>query len=204
MEKWDGVVLDDNVTCAMSRLGGTVCSHRIEATAITGCDTVSYPVGNGNTSGLCVSGQPHGSRGTVHRSTAWATFKLLHDSIPLHYFVYILVRRGIRCGDVCRNSFTKKEDETEDEEHHNYDHCHDNDHGEQDKEEYDQLDDRYLMREPGRIDSEIHVVEIARCALMYAYAYNACSMNMRPTPLYILQKYDLFTTAECSFLFCLL
>ncbi len=46
-----------------------------------------------------------------------------------------------RCtaGDLFRNPFTKKEDETEDEEQHN-------DHDEQDEEEDDQLDDWYLMR----------------------------------------------------------
>ena len=45
-------------------------------------------------------------------------------------------------GDICRKSFTKKEDETaDDEEQHNYDHGHDNDHGEQDEEYDDQLDD---------------------------------------------------------------
>ena len=35
-------------------------------------------------------------------------------------------------GDVFRNSFTKKEDETEDEEQSYYYHGHDNDHGGQD------------------------------------------------------------------------
>ena len=52
-------------------------------------------------------------------------------------------------GDVCRNSFTEKEDEMEDEERHNYDDGDDNDHDEHDQEEDDQLDDCYLMREPG-------------------------------------------------------
>ena len=61
----------------------------IEANAITGCNTVSYPDGKSNISmlktskeggtslvcltcwgGLCVSGRPHGRRGTVHRCTA--------------------------------------------------------------------------------------------------------------------------------------
>ena len=41
-----------------------------------------------------------------------------------------------------RNSITKKEDETKDEEQHN-------DHDEPDKEEDDQLDDWYLVREFG-------------------------------------------------------
>ena len=53
-------------------------------------------------------------------------------------------------GDVFRNSFTKKEDETEDEEQSYYDHGHDNDHDGQDEEEDDQLGDLYLMRESGR------------------------------------------------------
>ena len=44
MEKWDGVVLDVNATCA--HLGSTVCSQLLGAHAITGCDTVSYPFGN--------------------------------------------------------------------------------------------------------------------------------------------------------------
>ena len=38
-------------------------------------------------------------------------------------------------GDVCRNSFTKKEDE----EQHNYDHGHDNYRGEHDEEKDEQL-----------------------------------------------------------------
>ena len=41
MEKWDGVVLDINATCA--NLGDTVCSQRLGAHALSGCDTVSYP-----------------------------------------------------------------------------------------------------------------------------------------------------------------
>ena len=44
-------------------------------------------------------------------------------------------------GDVFRNSFTKKEDETEDEEQSYYEHGHDTDHGGQDEEEDDQLGD---------------------------------------------------------------
>ena len=50
MEKWDGVVLDVNATCA--HLGSTVCSQLHGAHAITGCDTVSYPFGNGKASML--------------------------------------------------------------------------------------------------------------------------------------------------------
>ena len=45
MEKWDGVVLDINATCA--NLGDTLCSQLLGAHAITGCDTVSYPFGKG-------------------------------------------------------------------------------------------------------------------------------------------------------------
>ena len=44
-------------------------------------------------------------------------------------------------GDVFRNSFSKKEDETEDEEQSYADHGHDNYHGGQDEEEEDQLGD---------------------------------------------------------------
>ena len=44
-------------------------------------------------------------------------------------------------GDVFRNSFIKKGDETGVEEQSYYDHGHDNDHGEQDEEEDDQLGD---------------------------------------------------------------
>ena len=50
MEKWDGVVLDVNATCA--HLGSTVCSKLLGAHAITGCDTVSYPFGKGKASML--------------------------------------------------------------------------------------------------------------------------------------------------------
>ena len=51
MEKWDGVVLDVNATCA--NLGSTVCSKLLGAHAIiTGCDTVSYPFGKGKASML--------------------------------------------------------------------------------------------------------------------------------------------------------
>ena len=50
MEKWDGVVLDVNATCA--HLGSTVCSQLLGAHAITGCDTVSYPFGKGKASML--------------------------------------------------------------------------------------------------------------------------------------------------------
>ena len=50
MEKWDGVVLDVNATCA--NLGRTVCSKLLGAHAITGCDTVSYPFGKSKASML--------------------------------------------------------------------------------------------------------------------------------------------------------
>ena len=50
MEKWDGVVLDVNATCA--HLGSTVCSQLLGAHAITGCDIVSYPFGKGKASML--------------------------------------------------------------------------------------------------------------------------------------------------------
>ena len=91
MEKWDGVVLDVNATCA--NLGSTVCSKLLGAHAITGCDTVSYPFGKGKASmlktlkegdfpvlfdvlgGRCISGRPHGSRGAVLRGTVWTTVR---------------------------------------------------------------------------------------------------------------------------------
>ena len=86
MEKWDGVVLDVNATCA--NLGSTVCSQLLGAHAITGCDTVSYPFGKGKASGgrlsgtfrragrgRCISGRPHGSRGAVLRGTVWTTVR---------------------------------------------------------------------------------------------------------------------------------
>ena len=38
MEKWDGVVLDINATCA--NLGDTVCSQLLGAHALSGCDTI--------------------------------------------------------------------------------------------------------------------------------------------------------------------
>ena len=100
MEKWDGVVLDVNATCA--NLGSTVCSKLLGAHAITGCDTVSYPFGKGKASmlktlkegdfpglfdvfggGRCISGRPHGSRGAVLRGTVWTTVRWLHDAGPL-------------------------------------------------------------------------------------------------------------------------
>ncbi len=45
MEKWNGVVLYINATCA--NFGDTMCSQLLGAHAITGCDTVSYPFGKG-------------------------------------------------------------------------------------------------------------------------------------------------------------
>ena len=45
MEKWDGVVLNINATCA--NLGDTMCSQLLR-----GCDTVSYPFGKGKASVL--------------------------------------------------------------------------------------------------------------------------------------------------------
>ena len=50
MEKWDGVVLDINATCA--NLGDTVCSLLLGAHALSGCDTASYPFGKGKASVL--------------------------------------------------------------------------------------------------------------------------------------------------------
>ena len=50
VEKWDGVVLEVNATCA--HLGSTVCSQLLGAHAITGCETVSYPFGKGKASML--------------------------------------------------------------------------------------------------------------------------------------------------------
>ena len=50
MEKWDGVVLDINATCA--NLGDTVCPQLFEAHALSGCDTVSYLFGKGKASVL--------------------------------------------------------------------------------------------------------------------------------------------------------
>ena len=93
MEKWDGVVLDVNATCA--HLGSTVCSQLLGAHTITGCDTVSYPFGKGKAPmlktlkeggrlsgtfrragrGRCISGRPHGSRGAVLRGTVWTTVR---------------------------------------------------------------------------------------------------------------------------------
>ena len=45
MEKWDGVVLDVNATCA--HLRSTVWSQLLGAHAIIGCDIVFYPSGKG-------------------------------------------------------------------------------------------------------------------------------------------------------------
>ena len=50
MEKWDGVVLDINATCA--NLGGTVCSQLLGAHALSACDTDSYPFGKDKASVL--------------------------------------------------------------------------------------------------------------------------------------------------------
>ena len=47
MKKCDVVVLDSNATCANS--GDTVCSQLLGVHALTGCDTVSYPFGEGKT-----------------------------------------------------------------------------------------------------------------------------------------------------------
>ena len=50
MEKWDGVVLDINATCA--NLGDTVCSRLLGAHVLSSCDTGSYHFGKGNASDL--------------------------------------------------------------------------------------------------------------------------------------------------------
>ena len=50
MEKWNGVVLDINATC--TNLGDTMCSQRLGAHALSGCDTVSYPFVKGKDSVL--------------------------------------------------------------------------------------------------------------------------------------------------------
>ena len=50
MEKWDGVVLDINATCA--NLGDTMCSQRLGAHVLSGYDTLSYPFGKGKASFL--------------------------------------------------------------------------------------------------------------------------------------------------------
>ena len=68
---------------------------------------------------------------TVVLNTRYARKPTVSVDIPLNF----------RVGDVFRNAFTKKEDETEDEEQHNYDHGHDNDHDAQNEEEDDQLGD---------------------------------------------------------------
>ena len=95
-------------------------------------------------------------------------------------------------GDACLNSFTKKEDETgEDGEWYNYDHEHDNDHGEQ--EEDDQVDDWYLMRELGR---KLGNCSFGNCLCLYIHALWTCRLLQY---IYILPKYDLLTTAGCSF-----
>ena len=50
MEKWDGVVIDINAICA--NLGDTIFSQLLGALALSGCDTVSYPIGRGKASVL--------------------------------------------------------------------------------------------------------------------------------------------------------
>ena len=50
MEKWNGVVLDINATCAS--LCAALCSQLIGAHALSGCDTVSFPFGKGKISAL--------------------------------------------------------------------------------------------------------------------------------------------------------
>ena len=74
MEKWDGVVLDVNATCA--NLGSTVCSQQHGAHAITGCDTVSYPFGKGKASMLKTlkEGDFLGLRKVHLRNTAWQSW----------------------------------------------------------------------------------------------------------------------------------
>ena len=50
IEKWDGVVLDINATCA--NLGDTVCSQLLGAHAQSCCDIVSYSYRKGKASVL--------------------------------------------------------------------------------------------------------------------------------------------------------
>ena len=81
---------------------------------------------------------------------------------------------------MCRITFTKKEDETgDDETQHNYNHRRVNDHGEQDEEE-----DEQLCGSCGNLDvnSEVHIVEIARFAITYLAC--VCSKDVKPIPLH--------------------
>ena len=48
MEKWNGVVLDIDATCAS--LGQALCSQLLGAHAFSGCDTVLFPFGKGKIS----------------------------------------------------------------------------------------------------------------------------------------------------------
>ena len=50
MEKWNGVLLDINATCAS--LGEALCSQLLGAHALSGCDTVSFLFGKGKISAL--------------------------------------------------------------------------------------------------------------------------------------------------------
>ena len=97
-------------------------------------------------------------------------------------------------GDACHNPFTKKEDEMEDAAPNNYDHEHDNDRDEQDEDEDDQMDDWWLMSEPGS-KLRNYIFEIARFAIMQAYVHALRAWGLFN---YMLHKYDLFITVVCS------
>ena len=64
MEKWNGDVLDINET--VQRLGPRKCSQLLGIHALSGCDTVSYPIGKGKK----VSAQAPRDRYTRSRSSA--------------------------------------------------------------------------------------------------------------------------------------
>ena len=72
MEKWDGVVLDINATCA--NLWDTVCSQLLGAHALSGCDTVSYPFVKGKASVLK----------TLKAGNFWGLFDVLGEESATH------------------------------------------------------------------------------------------------------------------------
>ena len=87
MEKWNGVVLDINATCAS--LGQALCSQLLGAHALSGCDTVLFPFGKGQISkrrqlprvawcpwwGGCHAGGSHGNSSSKR-----------YTDIPQHIF----------------------------------------------------------------------------------------------------------------------
>ena len=84
MEKWDGVVLDINATCAS--LGQALCLQLLGAHALSGCDTVLFPFGKGKIS----------KRRQLPRRILWKQFFTALYGHPAGIFSKIRQRHRVR------------------------------------------------------------------------------------------------------------